>query len=69
MEVNGAGRAQARPVTFTGIGTTDLLGSFFILYFCLMDCCLVHLLMDCRSCLANLLVCLFRQYHHHHLYS
>ncbi len=29
MEVNGAGRAPARPVTFTGIGTTALLGSVY----------------------------------------
>ena len=30
MEVNGAGRAQARTVTFTGIGSIALLGSVFI---------------------------------------
>jgi hypothetical protein len=30
MKVNGAACAKAQGVTFTGIGSSDLLGSFFI---------------------------------------
>jgi hypothetical protein len=40
MEVNGAGRAKARTVTFTGIGSIALLGLIFYFWDYGFDCLL-----------------------------
>jgi hypothetical protein len=42
MKANGAGGAQAQPVTFAGIGSSALLGHFFISDLCITNTAKTH---------------------------